>query len=140
MLKPLGIVLRLDEQLVSVALLLSASLAQLTLSIDLVSEVHLEEIFLLLLSLQVLTDLVQSLLGAEVRLVVQTLNIVLICLAGLLLHDLIADEFDVRLVLLVPAGCLDAVHPVHVVHRRVELRLLVLSQPLHTLDLVVESL
>ena len=62
--------LMLDEFLVLSTLYLTASLAKLTVSGDLVGQVHPKEVLLLLVGLQVLLDLVERFFGAEVWLVV----------------------------------------------------------------------
>ena len=69
-LKRLRLNLVLDEFLVLSTLHLAACLTHLPLRVDLVGQVHLQELLLLLAGLKVALDLIESLLGAEVRLVV----------------------------------------------------------------------
>ena len=57
MLQALGFILGLDKLLIGLALMSARSIAQITGSIDLVSEVHLEEVLLLLLHVELLLAL-----------------------------------------------------------------------------------
>ena len=97
--------------------LLAASFAQLTVRIDLVGQIHLEELLLLLGSLKHALNLVESFLGAEVRLVVEVFDSVRLDLGSLLVGNLAAQEVDVVFVLSAARLLLDGIHPVHVVDR-----------------------
>lgn len=70
MLEFLSLSLRLDELLVLSTLNLATSLAQLSLRVDLVGQVHLQEVFLLLHHVQAALNLVKGFFGPKVRLVV----------------------------------------------------------------------
>mmetsp|Transcript_20328 Transcript_20328/g.27484 ORF Transcript_20328/g.27484 Transcript_20328/m.27484 type:complete len:376 (-) Transcript_20328:1275-2402(-) len=129
----------LDEFLVLSALHLAASLAQLTLRVDLVGQVHLQEVLLLLLTIQVALDLVESFFGAEMRLVVEGIDGLLDLLSALLLSDLVADVVAVGTVLLHTVLVFECLLSVHVVDSRVELLLLALSRLLNVVHVLVEA-
>lgn len=136
----LSISLSLDEHLVGASLVLTAGLAQLASCVDLLVQVVFESALLLPVLNHVLLDLVESLLRAEMRLVVKRLNGSLDRLALLLLSHLVADEFYVSLVLLLTTLVLEAFHAVHVVDSRVKLIFLRFSLLLHVLNLLVVTL
>ena len=122
------------------ALLLTTRLTQLFVRVDLVGEVKLEEVLLLSLVIHGYLDLIKSLLRAKVRLVVQGLNSLFYLLSLLLLHDLVAQEVAIGLVLFLTVQHLYSLHVVHVVECGVELLLLRLTRLLDSLDLLIESL
>ena len=97
MLEVLGVGLGTQELLVGVALMLARSLAQLTVCVDLVSEIHLEELLLLLLLVKLLFDLIESLLRTEMRLVVKRLDGTIDLLRTYLLCHLASEEVSVSL-------------------------------------------
>ena len=130
----------LDELLISAPLVLSARFTQLPVCVDLVGQVLSQELFLSLLCLQIDLNLIKSLFGAEVRLVVELLVLVLRIFPLLLFSDLVLNEFPVGSVLVLAILLLEVLHAVHVVQRRVELMLFGFTRLLHTVDLVVESL
>lgn len=68
--------------------MLSTGFADSSLSPDLVTQVHLEELLLLLMRIQVSLYLVQCLLWAEVGLVVERLNLAVLVFNPALLLDL----------------------------------------------------
>ena len=129
-----------DELLISAPLVLTARFTQLPVCVDLVGQVLSQELFLGLLCLQIDLNLIESLLGAEVRLVVEMLVLVLRTFPLLLFSDLVLNEFPVGTVLVLAILLLEVLHAVHVVQRRVELMLFGFTRLLHTVDLVVESL
>ena len=131
---------RTDELLISAPLVLSARLTQLPVCVDLVLQVLSQELFLSLLRLQIDFNLIEGLFGAEVRLVVELLVLVLRIFPLLLFCDLVLNELPVRPVLVLAILLLEVLHAVHVVQRRVELVLFRLARLLHAIDLVVESL
>ena len=139
MLEHLRLDLVLDEFLVLVTLHLSTCLRQLSLRVDLVRQVHPQEFLLLLLALKVALNLIESLLGAEMRLVVEGLDLFLGGLDTLLLCDLVADEVTVSAILLDTFLVLESLLTVHVVNRRVELRLLRLATLLNSSNFLVEA-
>ena len=139
MLEGLRIDLVLDEFLILLALNLTTRLAQLSLGVDLVREIHPQELLLLLLTLKVALDLIEGLLGTEMRLVVEGLDLLLGVLDALLFGDLVADEIAVRPVLLDAVLVLEGLLAVHVVDRGVELLLLSLTSLLNAVDFVVEA-
>ena len=130
----------LDELLISAPLVLTAGFTQLPVCVDLVGQVLSQELFLSLLCLQIDLNLIKSLFGAEVRLVVELLVLVLRIFPLLLFSDLVLNEFPVGSVLVLAILLLEVLHAVHVVQRRVELMLFGFTRLLHTVDLVVESL
>lgn len=129
----------LEEFLVCGTLNVFAGLAQLTVRVDLVGQVHSQEICLLLLSIEVALDLVKRLFGAEMRLVVQSVDVLLIRLHLLPLSDLIADEVAVSLVLLHTVVVSKGVLLVHVVDLGVELILFSLATLLDSINVGVEA-
>ena len=139
MLEALRLDLVLDEFLILVALNLSTCLRQLSLRVDLVRQVHPQELLLLLLTLKVALDLIEGLFGAEVRLVVERLDLLLHVLDTLLFGNLVADKLAVGTVLFDAVLVLEGLLAVHVVNCRVELRLLSLTPLLNTLYLTVEA-
>lgn len=90
-------------------------------------EVHLNEIFLLLGRVETFLNLVKRFFWAEVRLVIQRLHLLFCSLSHLLLHDLVLKELAILRILVVPVLSLQVLHPIHIVHGRVELVLFVLS-------------
>lgn len=138
-LEALRLDLVLDEFLILLALHLTASIAQLSLSVDLVRQVHLQVLLLLLLTIKVALDLIEGLLGSEVRLVVEGLNLLLDVLDTRLFGDLVADKVAVGTVLLEAVLVLEGLLAVHVVDCRVELGLLGLTPLLDALYLTVEA-
>ena len=65
-------------------------------------QVHLQKLLLLLLLLKTLLDLIERLLRAEVRLVVEALDGIFRILTCRLLSDLVAQEFTVDPILILP--------------------------------------
>ena len=102
MFKPLSICRRLDKLPIGVALHLPTCLRKLSLCVDLVGQVHLQKLLLLLLLLKTLLDLIERLLRAEVRLVVEALDGIFRILTCRLLSDLVAQEFTVDPILILP--------------------------------------
>ena len=90
MFKPLSICRSFDKLPISVTLHLPARLRELSLCVDLMSQVHLQKLLLLLLLLKTLLDLIKGLLGAEVWLVVEALDGIFRSLTCCLLSDLVA--------------------------------------------------
>ena len=88
--KPLSICRSFDKLPISMALHLPARLRELSLCVDLMSQVHLQKLLLLLLLLKTLLDLIKGLLGAEVWLVIEALDSIFRSLACCLLSDLVA--------------------------------------------------
>ena len=129
-----------DELLISAPLVLTAGFTQLPVCVDLVGQVLSQELFLSLLCLQIDLNLIKSLFGAEVRLVVELLVLVLRIFPLLLFSDLVLNEFPIGSVLVLAILLLEVLHAVHVVKCRVELMLFGFTRLLHTVDLVVESL
>lgn len=107
--------------MVLLSLLLTAGFTDFSIGVDLVIQVHLDEIFLLLLSVEVLLHLNQRLLRPEMRLVVHRFNFFFLLLAGLFLLDLAFEEFSVRDVLIDPILLFQVRHMVRVLQRFVEL-------------------
>ena len=97
MLEVLGVGLGTQELLVGVALMLARGLAQLTVCVDLVSEIHLEELLLLLLLVELLLDLIESLFRTEMRLVVKCLDGAIDLLRTNLLSHLASEEVSISL-------------------------------------------
>ena len=91
------------------------------------------------MGLQVLLDLVERFFGAKMRLVVQSLDLLLSILDTLLLLDLVADEVNVGHVHLDTVGGSEGVLAVHVVHHRIELFLLRLTTLLNVDVPLVET-
>ena len=98
------------------------------------SQVHLEELLLLLLLVQFDLNLVKCFLWAEMRLVVKRFNGVIDLLFSCFLCNLLTNELSVGLCLLLLGKLLDGLHSVHVVDSVVELGLLSLSHLLHIVD------
>lgn len=130
----------LDELFVRVAFLLTRSLAQLPLVVDLVRQIHAQKLLLLLLGLHIALNLIKRFFWAEMGLVIKFLNGFLSIVSLLLLNDLVPDKGHMVIVLLLLAILLSPVHLVNVVHRRVELILLELALALDPLNLTVESI
>ena len=97
------------------SLLLSASIAQLPVCVDLVAQLISQEIFLSLLRIQINFDLIERFFRAKVRFVVQEFIISLVGLAHLLLSNLGLKELSVGLVLFVTVLLLEVLHTVHIV-------------------------
>ena len=72
------------------ALHLSARLGELSLCVDLMSQIHLQKLLLLLLLIKTLLDLIKGLLRAEVWLVVEALDGLFRILTCCLLSYLVA--------------------------------------------------
>jgi len=89
-----------DELLISAPLILAASLAELAVGVDLVSQVRSQEFLLSLLRVQVHFNLTKCFLWTKVRFIVQLLVLELCVFALLLFSDLDLDELTVRLVLI----------------------------------------
>ena len=129
-----------DEFAIGVSLLLTASLAQFTLDIDLSRKIRHQEILLSFAVVQVLLDLIESLLWSKVWLVVKPLNIFLILRSQLFLRNLSAKEFAIDTILLDSILLLHELHFVHVIDSRVELRLLLLTSLLNILHFILKSI
>ena len=89
-------------------------------------EVHLYKVFLLLSSIETFLNLVKRFFWAEMRLVIQCFDLFFSSLSHLLLHDLVLEELSILRILVLPVLRLQVLHPVHVLHGRVELILFVL--------------
>ena len=105
-----------DELLISAPLILAASLAELAVGVDLVSQVRSQEFLLSLLRFQVHFNLIKCFLWTKVRFIVQLLVLELYVFALLLFSDLVLNELTVRLVLILAILLLKELHTVHVVH------------------------
>ena len=105
-----------DEFPINNALLLSASLAQLAMSVDLVVEVHLYEVLLLLSCIQILLNLHKGLFWAKVWLIVEYFYSFLSLLFRLFLLDLVAEKFTISRVLVLSIHSLHVLNTVRVVH------------------------
>ena len=116
MFKPLCICRRLDKLPIGVALHLPTCLRELSLCVDLVGQVHLQKLLLLLLLLKTLLDLIERLLRAEVRLVVERLDLLLYVLDTLLFRNLFADKLAVGTVLFDAVLVFEGLLTVHVVN------------------------
>jgi hypothetical protein len=88
MLQVLSIGSRTNELLIFASFMLSAGFTKLPVCVDLVIKVHFYKIFLLLLCVEILLDLHQGLLWAEMRLVVQRFHGLLNLLSCLFVLDL----------------------------------------------------
>ena len=128
-----------DELLISAPLILAASLAELAVGVDLVSQVRSQEFLLSLLRFQVHFNLIKCFLWTKVRFIVQLLVLELCVFALLLFSDLVLDELTVRLVLILAILLLKELHAVHVVHCRVELIFFALANLLHIADFISET-
>ena len=84
--------------------------------------------------------MVKCLFGAEVRLVVEVLVLVLRIFPRLLLGDLGLEELAIRPVLVLAILLLKILHLVHVVEGRVKLMLFGFASLLDIVDLLVEAL
>ena len=138
-LQQLGLVRRLDVLQIRRPLVLVRTLAVVLLRVDLVRQVQFEEVFLLLSVVDVLLNLVEGLLGAEVGLVVLAIDLAGLLLADGALGDLLLQLLEVLAVLLLPVLVLEQLQVVQAVDVRVELLLLAFALPLDALDLRVEA-
>ena len=76
-LEVLGVRSRTDELLILASLILTASLTELPVGVDLVGQVGSQELFLSMGRLEVDSNLIEGLLGTEMWLVVELLVLVL---------------------------------------------------------------
>lgn len=139
MLEDLRFNLMLDEFLVLCALNLTASLTQLAVVVDLVGQVHSQEVLLLLRGIQVLLDLVERFFGAKVRLVVEGLDDLVGLLDAFLLVNLVANEVNVGHVHLNTVRASEGLLAVHVIHHGIELLLLGLTMLLNLDITIIEA-
>ena len=104
-----------DVALICATLVLSACFTDSPLGLDLVSQVHLEELLFLFLRVEVPLDLLKGLLGAKVRLVVKRLDLAMLVFHARFLLDLTLDVLHVDQILtltIVPLLLFLLVHPV----------------------------
>lgn len=129
-----------NELLISASLVLSAGFTQLSVCVDLVCQVCLQEILFSLCCLKIDSNLVKCLFRAKMWLVVHMLILMLGTFPLLLLSDLVLKEFAIGSVLVFAILLFKVLHAVHIVQCRVELMLFSLTRPLHIINLVMESL
>ena len=79
--------------------MLATGLTDLSLNVNLVSQVHHEEVFLLLSGIEVLFDLLESLLWAKMRLVIKSIDSSIGLFDALLFSDLVSQELTVSQIL-----------------------------------------
>ena len=140
MLQVLSVRCRADKLLIRFSLLLPTSFTQFTLSVDLMVQVHFNEVLLLLLRFQHVLDLNESFFRSKVRLIVECLHSLLSLFSLLLLDDLVAEELTVSRILILSILCLYVLHAIHVVHGIVELHLLIFSDALNTLGVLCKAI